>query len=601
MIPPKKISKAGRIEQYAMNISRAVLLLLLVSGKALIDATVINVTEPTEWWQTATLYQIWPSSFKDSDGDGIGDLNGITSKLNHLVDMGVEVLWLSPIYPSPMVDSGYDISNFVDIYPTFGTLQDFDNLVATAKKLGLKVILDYVPNHTSDEHEWFIKSKAGIEPYTDYFVWNKGIVVNGTRKPPNNWLCAFNSGSAWEWVEEREAYYLHQFSVHQVDLNFLNPRVIQETKDIMTFWFDRGVDGFRIDSMPYPVEDPSLPDEPLSGLPGYSETDYYYLDHIYTKDRIENYHILQTWREHVDNYTATVNDGATRIIFTEAYANISSVMKYYNFGSNVPFNFFFIKDKNGIESVTVNTAIDVVDIINTWMENMPDRATANWVFGNHDNSRVATKYGSDRIDGINFLLYLLPGVAVTYNGDEIGMTDTYLTWEETQDPQACSTDETRYQPYSRDPERTPYQWDNTTSAGFSTNSITKLPVNQNYLTLNLATEKEVDVSHYKNVQAAIKLRSNEVIRHGTLDAQVIGESVVAFARELDGHEPVVVLINWDNITSTCSLEVFENIPDNMKVLISDVNSGITVGDRYTKTRIELPAYAAVVLQGITDE
>ncbi|XP_046736597.1 maltase 1-like [Diprion similis] len=584
-----------------MYTSQAVLLLLLVSGEALIDATVINVTQPTEWWQTTTLYQIWPASFKDSDGDGSGDLNGITSKLDHLVDMGVDVLWLSPIYPSPMVDSGYDISNFVEINPTFGTLQDFETLVATAKKLGLKVILDYVPNHTSDEHEWFIKSKAGIEPYTDYFVWNKGIVVNGTRKPPNNWLCAFNSGSAWEWVEERQAYYLHQFSVHQVDLNFSNPRVIQETKDIMTFWLDRGVDGFRIDSMPYPVEDSSLTDEPLSGLPGYSKADYYYLDHIYTKDRTENYQILQTWREHVDNYTATVNDGVSRIIFTEAYANISCVMKYYNFGSNVPFNFFFIKDKNGIEPATVNTATDVVNIINTWMENMPDGATANWVFGNHDNSRVATKYGSDRIDAINFILYLLPGIAVTYNGDEIGMTDTYLTWEQTQDPQACSTDETRYQLYSRDPERTPYQWDNTTSAGFSTNSATQLPVNPNYLTLNLAAEKEADVSHYKNVQAAIKLRSNEVIRHGSLDTQVIGESVVAFARELDGEQPIVVLINWDNITTTISLEVFKNIPNNLKVVISDINSGVTVGDEYTKTHIELPANAAVVLQGITDQ
>ncbi|XP_046737195.1 alpha-glucosidase-like [Diprion similis] len=573
----------------------------VVAVTASIEATSFNVTQATLWWQTTTLYQIWPRSFKDSDGDGIGDLNGITSKLTHLVDMGIEVIWLSPFFASPLIDSGYDISDYLSVNPVYGTLDDFDDLIATANELGLKVVLDYVPNHTSDEHAWFNYSKYSVDPYTDYYIWNEGIEVNGTRNPPNNWLSVFNSGSAWEWVDERQAYYLHQFHVKQPDLNFTNELVIEETKEILTFWLDRGIYGFRIDSLPYLIEDASLADEPASGLDGYTSTDYYYLEHIYTKDLQENYEIVQIWRDHIDNYTLVKGDGVERVMFTEAYANISSIMEYYNYGSHVPFNFFMIKDENGVNNAVLDTAGEVVDIIVKWMENLPENATANWVFGNHDNSRIATKLGEARVDAVNLLLFLLPGVATIYNGDEIGMTDTYLTWEETEDPQACSTDESRYESFSRDPERTPYQWDNTTSAGFSTNATTMLPVNSNYLTLNLAAQKAADISNYKNVQELIRLRNSTVVQRGNLNVQVISESVIAFTREIVDSQPIAVLVNWDNTSAvTFSLEVFESLPETLEVLIADINSGIIVGDQYAKTSIELPANAAVVLQGVED-
>ncbi|XP_012251302.2 maltase 2-like [Athalia rosae] len=602
--PPEFFGSNSHIEiveftRHTMCASKIIFFLFLSTGLRQINANSYAVNTPTVWWQTATLYQVWPRSFQDSNGDGIGDLNGVTSRLEHLADMGVDVVWLSPFFKSPLVDSGYDISDYRDVNPVYGTVDDLDRLVARAAELGLRVILDYVPNHTSDEHEWFIKSKAGIEPYKNYYVWNDGILVNGTRQPPNNWLSVFNSGSAWEWVEERQQFYLHQFHVKQPDLNFTNPDVIQETKDILSFWLNRGIAGYRIDSLPYLIEDALLRDEPKSGLAGYEETDFYYLDHIYVKDQPENYGIVQIWRDHIDEYSRNAADGLTRIMFTEAYANISSVVKYYDFGSQVPFNFFFIKDGEGIDLAKLETAQDFADIINLWMSNMPVDGTANWVFGNHDNSRVATRFGEGRTDSINFCLYLLPGVAITFNGDEIGMTDTSLTWQQTEDPQACSTDPTRFATFSRDPERTPYQWDDSTSAGFSTNSMTMLPVNENYRTLNLAAQKKADKSYYKNVQALIKLRNEPVIREGSLTIKVISNSIIAFTRQLDGQQPIVVLINWsDAAVSGISLDVFEDMPDNLVVLLADVNSGISVGDKFDKNNIELPSEAAVVLQGV---
>ncbi|XP_012251295.2 alpha-glucosidase-like [Athalia rosae] len=573
-------------------------LLLTVALAAIPSNTeTISVRRPTEWWQTATLYQIWPRSFKDSDGDGVGDLNGITSKLDYLAELGIEVVWLSPFFASPLIDSGYDVSDYLSVNPAYGTLDDFDALVARAKKLGLKVVLDYVPNHTSDEHAWFNLSRHSVDPYTDYYVWNDGISVNGTRQPPNNWLSVFNSGSAWQWDETRQQYYLHQFHVKQPDLNFRNEKVINETKNILTFWLDRGIDGFRIDSLPYMVENIDLLDEPESGLEGYTETDFYYLDHIYVKDQPENYEIVRTWRNHVDDYSKSSNVTSTRVTFTEAYANLTNIMKYYEYGSHVPFNFFFIKDSEGVNNAILDTADDVVQIITQWMTNMPEGGTANWVFGNHDNSRIATKLGEGRVDAVNILLFLLPGVATIYNGDELGMTDTYLTWQQTEDPQACNTDPSRYEYFSRDPERTPYQWDNTTSAGFSTNNVTMLPVNSNYLEVNLAAQQSSDVSHYKNVEALIKLRRTNVIREGSLDVKVLNDSIISFSRELKNEEPIIVLINWDNETSsTVNLEVFENVPDNLEVLIADIHSGIDVGTKYVKNEISLPPNAAIVLR-----
>ncbi|XP_046750886.1 alpha-glucosidase-like [Diprion similis] len=579
------------------------LLFLILAATASINAVTYDVTVPTEWWQENVLYQLWVKSFKDSDGDGKGDLNGIKSKLSHFVDLGVTCIWLSPIYESPMVDSGYDISNYTSVGTNFGTLDDFDALIAAAHELGLKVIVDFVPNHTSEEHEWFVKAKQGIEPYYSYYVWNKGVYYGDYLSYPNNWLDIFNEGTVWEWVEEREAYYLHQFGVHQPDLNWTNPLVMAEIKNVLTFWLDRGVDGFRIDAVPYFVESSTLKNESRSNV-DVDSTNYLYLNHTQTKDQPENYPIVKEWKEHINNYAAAKGNDEVRFICTEAVSDIEYVMKWYDYGDDVPFNFFFIRNGDIAINVVLDTAQDIYNIFVKWLDHMPSDKTANWLLGNHDINRIASRVGLYRTDGLHFISLLLPGVFTMYNGDELGMTDTYLTWEETTDVRACSTTNTTYTLYSRDPARTPFQWDNTTSAGFSTNSTTYLKVNPNYVTVNLAAEKEADFSHYKNIQKAIRLRDTTVWREGTVDIEVIDDQIVAMARQLDGEDPIVVLMNWENSTTTIDLDdYFENLPDTLELVIADMYSGLNdnVGDTYDKSSLEIPEHGSMVLLGVCSQ
>ncbi|KAH9634240.1 hypothetical protein HF086_012702 [Spodoptera exigua] len=426
----------------------------------LVLATAAAVSGVDEWWRSAVIYQIYPRSFKDSNGDGIGDINGITSKLPYLKDTGVDAIWLSPIFLSPMFDFGYDITDYKKIAPEYGTMEDFDKLMAEAKKLGLRVILDYVINHTSNESEWFIKSAQNDPNYADYYV-------SVFRK------------SAWEYNTERGQYYLHQFAVAQPDLNFRNAKVVEEMKDVLRFWLDKGVSGIRIDAVNHLFEvDPAnydghYPDEPLSGAAGATPEDYSYLNHIYTKDQNETYDIVYDLKVILDQYTEKQND--SKVMLTEAYADLPRIMRYYG-----------DKNRNGSN-------------------------------GNHDQSRLASKFGVDRVDIMNMLALILPGITVTYQGEELGMTDGHVSWEDTKDPQACNTeDPINYWKSSRDPARTPFHWDATANAGFSTASSTWLPVADNYKTF------------YKEVVATKRLPA---VRSGDLEVRALCDNVVAVARE----------------------------------------------------------------------
>lgn len=367
-----------------------------------------------DWWQHAVFYQIYPRSFKDSNGDGVGDLQGVTSKLPYLADTGITATWLSPIFKSPMVDFGYDISDYRSIQPEYGSMADFEQLIATANKLGIKIILDFVPNHTSDEHEWFLKSAAREPGYEDFYVWADGKRdARGERALPNNWQSVFY-GSAWQWHEQRQQYYLHQFTKEQPDLNFRNPAVVQAMDDVLLYWLNKGVAGFRIDAVNHLFENETLPDEPLSG----KSTDplsYDYTRHIYTKDLPEALEMVQHWRRLLDDYTAKHPQGPTRIMMTEAYAGLRQLADYYESaegvrGSHLPFNFHFITDVNGSSD-----ARDFVYNVEKWLIYMPRGHAANWVMGNHDNPRVASRFGAASVDAMNMLLMTLPGVAVTYN------------------------------------------------------------------------------------------------------------------------------------------------------------------------------------------
>nr|CAD7415550.1 unnamed protein product [Timema poppensis] len=258
-----------------------------------------------DWWETAVFYQVYTRSFKDSDGDGIGDLQGITENLDYLSDLGVSVVCLAPIFSSPMVDFGYDIDNYIDIDPIFGTLKDFERLVEKAKRLGIKVILDFVPNHTSKQHEWFLKSRQREEPYTDYYVWRDSPGRSTSIRPPNNWLSVFG-GSAWTWDNVRGQYFLHQFTEDQPDLNFRCPAVRQEMK-VRAF-------GFRVDAVSHLFEDYQFRDEPESVLDA-EDWEYTFLEHPLTRDLSQNYWLVQEWRQVLDEFASGV-DNVTRTLLS---------------------------------------------------------------------------------------------------------------------------------------------------------------------------------------------------------------------------------------------------------------------------------------------
>ncbi|XP_063360941.1 maltase 1-like [Cydia amplana] len=557
-----------------------------------------------DWHESALIYQIYPRSFKDSDGDGIGDLNGITSKLSYLAHTGVDAIWLSPIYKSPMYDFGYDITDYRAIAPEFGTMEDFDNLMAEAKKLGIKVVLDYVPNHTGNESEWFVKSCKRQGGYDNYYVWADGRPNPDDPDhplPPNNWISVFRK-SAWEYNEDRQQFYLHQFVVGQPDLNYRDPKVQEEMKDVLRFWLDKGVSGFRVDAvnMMYEVDpadfDGQYPDEPLSGDPNSGPDDYGYLNHIYTQNLNETYTVVYDWRDVLNDYF--YNDGEYKIMMTEAYADLNLMLRYYGDGQrngSIPFNFSFLGDVKN-----TSNAKDIKVIIDRWMTYMPAGQPANWVNGNHDQSRVANRQGTDRIDAMNLLALILPGVTLTYQGEEIGMTDGYISWEDTVDPQACNTeDPINYASHSRDPNRTPYHWNDGKNAGFSeTDGKTWLPIASNYREVNLEREMQAPKSHYKFYKDVVALKKTRAVRSGDLETRALGEHVLVVARLKAGSRAVVGIVNLSDEEQAVDLSSIRLLPSLLEVKASGVNSALEKGQKVIKSRFTVSPHSAVALQSL---
>ncbi|XP_055372531.1 maltase A1-like [Condylostylus longicornis] len=549
----------------------------------LLLATIFYYCEASakDWWINGNFYQIYPRSFMDSDGDGIGDLNGITQRLPYVKSIGMTGAWLSPMFQSPMADFGYDISNYYEVQPEYGTKDDFRRLLEKAHELGLKIFLDFVPNHTSDEHEWFQKSIKRIEPYTDYYVWHDGkIDQNGTRQPPNNWRSDFRY-SAWEWNDERQQYYLHQFGVKQPDLNYRNPKVVAAMKDVLTFWLDQGVDGFRIDALPYMFEieadqNGNYPDEPINtNCP--NPDDNCHTVKIYTKDQPETFEMVYQWRELCDEYKKK-HGGETRILMTESYTSLDNNMKFYGNGirngSQIPFNFEIITKLN-----VNSTAQDFANVIDSWLVRMPSHVTANWVLGNHDNHRVASRFGPERTDLLNILAQTLPGNAVTYNGEELGLTDVYISWEDSIDPQACNSDPDHYFSFSRDPARTPFQWDDTKNSGFSTANKTWLPVADNYSENNVKLQLLKPRSHLKVFLDLVQIRKHPSFQEGDIEVKVV-DNVLVYKRENPGDIPFIVVLNLDKEGKNLNLRsLFPRIADELVVVTNSVQSEHNKMDR----------------------
>ncbi|KAI9583062.1 maltase A3-like [Glossina fuscipes] len=554
-----------------------------------------------KWWEIAAFYQIYPRSFKDSNGDGVGDLKGITEQLPYLKEIGINATWLSPIFPSPMADFGYDISNFTDIDPLFGTMQDFEDMVAKANELNIKIILDFVPNHSSDECEWFQKSIAKDPYYKDMYVWHPGKIIDGKRQPPTNWRSVFR-GSAWQWHEKREEYYLHQFGKKQPDLNYRLPQVKEMMKEVMRFWLRKGVAGFRIDSVAhvYEVAPNSLgdwPDEPRN-MAVNDPDDWSYLQHTYTVDQPESTQLLYEWRKVLDDFQQQ-HGGDERIIMAETYSPIEVIMKYYGNdtvnGVQIPFNFLLITWLTNASS-----AYDYAKAIHTWLDNMPNGRTANWVLGNHDQHRLASRLGEDRVDMMNILLLNLPGCSVTYMGEEIGMSNVWISWNDTVDPSACNSNPNIYEKLSRDPERTPFQWSDEYQAGFTTAKKTWLPVALDYAKVNVKEERKVKMSHldiYKQLQ---ELRKQPTLRHGLAEIAAINNNVLAVKRYLLKDYTYVTLMNINDNRETINLrEVFSDLPEEMIYILVTKQSENKIGTRVRISSVQLNPKEAVVLKSLT--
>ncbi|XP_044019337.1 alpha-glucosidase-like [Aphidius gifuensis] len=556
-----------------------------------------------EWWHNSFIYELYIRSFKDSNGDGVGDLNGVTSKLEYIKDLGISTVWITPFYKSPMIDFGYDITDFKSIDPLFGNFNDFDKLIRRAKSLNIKILLDFVPNHTSDQHPWFVKSIKRIKPYDDYYVWFDGKIVNGTRQPPTNWLSLFH-GSAWTWNDQRQQYYYRTFTPSQPDLNFRNPRVNNEMKRILRFWLKKGVDGFRVDTIPSLVEGNPNEEFPLkdqkkkTNLITIPDDVHSTQESTYTYDPTGSYKICQSWSHILEEYK-----NSKKCLFLEVYfppEELEKTIKYYNYGADIPMNVILLEFSNKNSSIS-----ELINLIDPYIKAIPKGKSPNWVYSNHDRSRVATKFGRDRADQMIMLTTVLPGIVVVYQGDEIGMEDRPTTWEETIDPPGCNIGPNRYFRASRDPFRTPFQWDDTTSAGFSTNSKTWLPVHENYKTLNLAAQKLARNSHYHIFKKVVALKKIHAIREGKIKFINVNEKVLIVIRyqdenfrveSLDKDDLIVLLINFTDAPININLADHLNV-DNfiMTVYVASLTSHIEAGAEIQADNIFLPSAASVIL------
>ncbi|XP_072161116.1 probable maltase isoform X2 [Bemisia tabaci] len=421
-----------------------------------------------DWWETSVIYQIFPRSFRDSDGDGIGDLKGIIEKLDYIKDLGVDAIWIQPVYRSPMVDMGYDIISFREIDPIFGTMEDMKNLIREAHKMDLLVVMDFVVNHVSDQSEWFQRSVKREEPYTDYFIWHGGKEINETLKvEPNNWA-SFFSPSAWKWNENRKEYYFHQFSEHQPDLNLRNVKVRYEIEEVLRFWLDLGVDGFRVDAIAYLFEAAHLLDEPVinSHRDGFR---WFALDHIYTVHQPENLDILHRWREILDGYAKL--DNKTRLLSVEDVFSAKHLIPYFGNETfsmaHIPFYFTLVYQDHTANA----TKLDY--IIHDFFDRVPKNHLPNMMLESHDYYRVSTRFGADAVDAFNMLRLLLPGSTCIYYGGEIGLEDSMIRNDQ-------RTDFLNPQYDSRDKCRGPMPWDDTNNGGFTTNKKPWVPLSSKY-------------------------------------------------------------------------------------------------------------------------
>ncbi|WP_020180292.1 alpha-amylase family glycosyl hydrolase [Methylopila sp. M107] len=477
------------------------------------------MTELT-WWRRAIFYQVYPRSFQDSDGDGVGDLEGIRRRLGHLAGLGVDAVWISPIFPSPMADFGYDVSDYCGIHPLFGDLAAFDRLVAEAHAHGLKIVLDFVPNHSSDAHPWFAESRASrTSAKRDWYIWRDPAPDGG---PPNNWMSNFG-GPAWTFDPATGQYYYHAFLTEQPDLNWRNPAVREAMNEVLRFWMRRGVDGFRVDVIWHLIKDETFRDDPLN--PDWRPGDPDVASVIQTRstDQPGVHDVIAELR-------ATLDDFGDRVLIGEIYLPIDRLVAYYGKeldGAHLPFNFHLIlADWN---------ARGLARLIDQYEAALPKGGWPNWVLGNHDKSRVATRIGAAQARVAAMLLLTLRGTPTIYYGDEIGLEDVPVPHDLAHDPW-----EKNEPGLGRDPERTPMQWDGSPNAGF-TSGRPWLPVASDFATRNVAALDSDPRSILTLYRRLIALRRDPILQAGAYIPFEATGDVLAYERRLDGRRWLVAL------------------------------------------------------------
>jgi alpha-glucosidase len=487
-----------------------------------------------EWWRQGVIYQIYPRSFRDANGDGIGDLSGIVHRLEYCATLAVDAIWLSPIYPSPMADFGYDVSDYTNIAPTFGTLVEFDGLVAEIKRRGMKLILDYVPNHTSDQHPWFKDSRSGRgSSKRDWYLWRDPAADGG---PPNNWLSNFG-GSAWQWDAHTEQYYYHAFLKEQPDLNWRHPEVVAAMHDVLRFWLKRGVDGFRVDVLWLLIKDDQWRDNPPNpdykpGMPPHHSQ-----IPLYTTDRPEVQEIVAGLRRVVDEFEA-------RVLIGEIYLPVDRLVAYYGAdldGVHLPFNFQLL--------LTAWDARGIAALIDGYEDALPPGGWPNWVLGNHDNPRIASRVGLPQARVAAMLLLTLRGTPTLYYGDEIGMVNVPIPADRVQDPFEKNVPGMGL---GRDPCRTPMQWDESPQAGFSSGEPW-LPVADDYAVVNVRAEEHTPSSLLSLYRRLLELRrSHPALSIGAYQPLAATGDLLAYVRHTP-EESVLVVLNLGG--KPCSLSI----------------------------------------------
>lgn len=487
------------------------------------------------WWRNGVIYQIYPRSFKDSNGDGIGDLRGIIEKMDYLTDtLGVDAIWLSPFYKSPMADFGYDVADYTDVDPMFGTLADFDDLIAAAHKRNLRIVVDFVPNHSSDMHPWFIQSRSSrTNPKADWYVWRDA--KNGAE--PNNWRAVFG-GSAWSYDARRGQFYLHSFLPEQPDLNWRNPDVRAAMYDALRFWMRRGVDGFRVDVAHFLMKDPDYRDNPVNppntlafeNFKVFGEYDLQ--EHKHDKGHPDNHMVYREFRAVLNEFeeqSPRYSVGEIHIFDWDEWAT------YYGADDelHMPFNFALIGAKWAAQ--TVREVVENVERV------LSKGQWPNYVFSNHDEHRISARYGEYAARTMMMALLTLRGTPTMYYGDELGMKDGMIPPGMEQDPWGKRVPGLGL---GRDPERTPMQWDALPNAGFTPAAVKPwLPVTEDYQRTNVAVELIDPTSMLSLTRALIKLRKTTPALHSGSYRTVTGvpDDTYVYVREGAGERYLIAL------------------------------------------------------------